>query len=170
MFLPNGILGGLARPGAAPEGPAVSADRTVDARSQQELRLARRRADVEIELAARRTLRADRPERRRQDDADQPDHRHAAAGFRADLCLATSDITALAPEERVRRGLVRTFQINSLFPHLTALESVTLAVCERRRVAQTWWRPLTAYRERDRRGLCHSGRAGLGAGVPPADP
>ena len=45
----------------------------------------------------------------------------------------------------MRLGLVRTFQINSLFPHLTALESVTLAVCERRRVAQTWWRQLTAY-------------------------
>ena len=34
---------------------------------------------------------------------------------------------------RVKRGLVRTFQINTLFPHLTALEAVTLAVCERRR-------------------------------------
>ena len=63
------------------------------------------------------------------------------------IFLGDEDITALAPEERVRRGLVRTFQINSLFPHLTALESVTLAVCERRRVAQTWWRQLTAYRD-----------------------
>ena len=63
------------------------------------------------------------------------------------IFLGDEDITALPPEERVRRGLVRTYQINSLFPHLTALESVTLAVCERRRVAQTWWRPLTAYRD-----------------------
>ncbi len=31
----------------------------------------------------------------------------------------------------MRRGLVRTFQINSLFPHLNPLEAVTLAVCER---------------------------------------
>jgi branched-chain amino acid transport system ATP-binding protein len=46
----------------------------------------------------------------------------------------------------VRLGLVRTYQINSLFPHLTALESVTLAVCERSGVAATWWRRLTAYR------------------------
>ena len=61
------------------------------------------------------------------------------------IFLGDEDITALPPEERVRRGLVRTFQINSLFPHLTALESVTLAVCERRRVAQNWWRQLTAY-------------------------
>jgi len=61
------------------------------------------------------------------------------------IVLGNDDITALPPDERVRLGLVRTFQINSLFPHLTALESVTLAVCERRRVAETWWRRLTAY-------------------------
>jgi branched-chain amino acid transport system ATP-binding protein len=61
------------------------------------------------------------------------------------ISLGDEDITAFAPEQRVQRGLVRTFQINSLFPHLTALESVTLAVCERRCVAQTWWRQLTAY-------------------------
>jgi branched-chain amino acid transport system ATP-binding protein len=63
------------------------------------------------------------------------------------IALGDQDITGLAPDERVRRGLVRTFQINSLFPHLTALESVTLAVCERRGVAQTWWRRLTGYRD-----------------------
>ena len=61
------------------------------------------------------------------------------------IYLADADITALAPEQRVRRGLVRTYQINSLFPHLTALESVTLAVCERTRVARTWWRQLADY-------------------------
>jgi branched-chain amino acid transport system ATP-binding protein len=61
------------------------------------------------------------------------------------IFLGGGDITALPPEERVRLGLVRTFQINALFPHLTALESVTLAVCERRKVAGTWWRKLTAY-------------------------
>jgi branched-chain amino acid transport system ATP-binding protein len=63
------------------------------------------------------------------------------------IVLGDDDITALPPEQRVRLGLVRTFQINALFPHLTALESVTLAVCERRKVARTWWRQLTAYRD-----------------------
>jgi ABC-type branched-subunit amino acid transport system ATPase component len=61
------------------------------------------------------------------------------------ILLDAEDITALSPDERVRRGLVRTYQVNSLFPHLTALESVTLVICERRRVAQTWWRQLPAY-------------------------
>jgi branched-chain amino acid transport system ATP-binding protein len=61
------------------------------------------------------------------------------------IVLDDADITALPPEQRVRRGLVRTYQINSLFPHLTALESVTLAVCERTRAASVWWRQLPAY-------------------------
>ncbi len=61
------------------------------------------------------------------------------------IFLGGDDITSLPPEARVQRGLVRTYQINSLFPQLSALEAVTLAVCERRRVARTWWRPLTAY-------------------------
>ncbi len=61
------------------------------------------------------------------------------------ILLDDTDITALPPEQRVRRGLVRTYQINSLFPHLTALESVTLAVCERSRAASVWWRQLDAY-------------------------
>src|ERR1700691_4613863 len=61
------------------------------------------------------------------------------------IFLEDIDITTLLPEQRVRRGLVRTYQVNSLFPHLTALESVTLAVCERTRVARTWSRQLNAY-------------------------
>jgi len=61
------------------------------------------------------------------------------------VILGGDDITMLPPEQRVRLGLVRTHQINSLFPNLTALESVTLAVCERRRVAQIWWQQLPAY-------------------------
>jgi branched-chain amino acid transport system ATP-binding protein len=63
------------------------------------------------------------------------------------IFLGADEITALAPEQRVRRGLVRTFQINTLFPHLNALEAVTLAVCERRGYANTWWRDLTAYKD-----------------------
>jgi branched-chain amino acid transport system ATP-binding protein len=61
------------------------------------------------------------------------------------IFLGESEITTLAPEERVKCGLVRTFQINTLFPHLSALEAVTLAVCERRGYAGSWWRKLPAY-------------------------
>jgi len=62
------------------------------------------------------------------------------------ILLGGEDITALRPEDRVRRGLVRTFQINSLFPHLNPLEAVTLTICERERYARTWWRNTAEYR------------------------
>jgi branched-chain amino acid transport system ATP-binding protein len=61
------------------------------------------------------------------------------------IALEEDDITALDPATRVKRGLVRTFQINTLFPNLSALEAVTLAVCERRGEAGTWWRSLPSY-------------------------
>jgi len=61
------------------------------------------------------------------------------------IFLGENEITTLRPEERVKCGLVRTFQINTLFPHLSALEAVTLAVCERRGYAGSWWRKLSAY-------------------------
>jgi branched-chain amino acid transport system ATP-binding protein len=63
------------------------------------------------------------------------------------ILLGDEDITRLEPQARVKRGLVRTFQINSLFPDLTALESVTLVVCERRGFSPNWWRELPYYRE-----------------------
>jgi branched-chain amino acid transport system ATP-binding protein len=61
------------------------------------------------------------------------------------IFLGDQEITALKPDERVKCGLVRTFQINTLFPHLSALEAVTLAVCERRGYAGSWWQELPAY-------------------------
>src|SRR3954466_3526803 len=61
------------------------------------------------------------------------------------ILLGGEDITGLRPEARVRRGLVRTFQINTLFPQLTALESVALTVLEREGHAHNWWRGLTRF-------------------------
>ena len=55
------------------------------------------------------------------------------------IILGGEDITTLLPQARVKRGLARTFQINSLFAHLNPLEAVTLAVCERRGIAARFW-------------------------------
>jgi ABC-type branched-subunit amino acid transport system ATPase component len=63
------------------------------------------------------------------------------------IFLGDRDITRLEPQARVKLGLVRTYQINTLFPDLTALEAVTLAVCERRGIAAIWWRELPSFRE-----------------------
>ena len=57
-----------------------------------------------------------------------------------EVFLAEERITSLAQHERVKRGLTRTFQITTLFPGLTVLESVVLAVCERKGVATRWRR------------------------------
>ncbi len=102
----------------APATPAL-ATRNINKRFGQ-LVVAR---DISIFGAARRTLCADRSERRRQDDADQPDDRHDPARQRPDHARARHEITALKPDQRVKRGLVRTFQINTLFPNLSALEA-----------------------------------------------
>jgi branched-chain amino acid transport system ATP-binding protein len=61
------------------------------------------------------------------------------------IILGEENITALGPDRRVKRGLARTFQINTLFPDLEPLEAVTLAVCERLGVAGIWWRRLTGF-------------------------
>jgi ABC-type branched-subunit amino acid transport system ATPase component len=61
--------------------------------------------------------------------------------------LNGAEVTDAPVAERVRRGLTRTFQINTLFPDLTPLEAVTLAISEREGVAGRFWRPLSANRE-----------------------
>jgi branched-chain amino acid transport system ATP-binding protein len=61
--------------------------------------------------------------------------------------LGAENITTLKPHHRVKRGLVRTFQINTLFPQLTALEAVVLAVSERLGLARNFWRGVTAFPE-----------------------
>ena len=63
-----------------------------------------------------------------------------------EIRLGDEAITDLDPELRVQRGLVRTFQINSLFPNLNPLEAVTLAICERKGISRTWLKPITSYR------------------------
>jgi branched-chain amino acid transport system ATP-binding protein len=61
------------------------------------------------------------------------------------IFMGDEEITAFRPEARVRRGLARTFQINTLFPQLTALESVTVAILERDGHAHNWWRGLRSF-------------------------
>jgi branched-chain amino acid transport system ATP-binding protein len=52
--------------------------------------------------------------------------------------MSAVDVTRVSAEERVRLGLVRTFQINSLFPKLTVAENVALGVSAH---ARADWRP-----------------------------
>ena len=54
--------------------------------------------------------------------------------------LGGQDITKLPQHERVKLGMTRTFQINTLFAGMTVLESVVLAICERRGLQKVWWK------------------------------
>ena len=62
------------------------------------------------------------------------------------ILLDGAEVTHLPQAARVKRGLVRTFQITALFRGLSVLENVTLAVRERLGVGGDWWRPAGAHR------------------------
>ncbi len=50
------------------------------------------------------------------------------------------DITARLPAELARRGIVRSFQVSAVFPHLTVLENVRLALQSRLGTSFHFWR------------------------------
>ena len=58
------------------------------------------------------------------------------------IVLEGQDITELAPHQRVRRGLVRTFQINQLFNSMTPLETLAMVVSQHQGLGGRWWQAL----------------------------
>jgi ABC-type branched-subunit amino acid transport system ATPase component len=56
------------------------------------------------------------------------------------IFLDGRDITGANVHGRVLRGLSRTFQINQLYPDLTPIETIGLAVSERLGRGGDWWR------------------------------
>jgi len=50
------------------------------------------------------------------------------------------DITTLAPADVARLGVVRSFQISAVFPHLTVLENVRIALQRKRGGSFDFWR------------------------------
>ncbi len=63
------------------------------------------------------------------------------------ILLGGDDITSLSQDARVKRGLGRTFQINTLFRGLPVLENVLLSVAERRGVGGQMFRFADSKRE-----------------------
>jgi branched-chain amino acid transport system ATP-binding protein len=62
------------------------------------------------------------------------------------IFLDGAEITSLPQAARVKRGLVRTFQVTQLFRGLSILENVTLAVCECRGLGGDMLRPAGHHR------------------------
>ncbi|MFM9972508.1 MAG: ABC transporter ATP-binding protein [Burkholderiales bacterium] len=75
-----------------------------------------------------------------------------------EIFLNGENITHTSQRARIQRGLGRTFQINTLFRGLTALDNVALAVAERRGEA---WNPIT--RASRKREVVDESRAQLAA-------
>jgi branched-chain amino acid transport system ATP-binding protein len=63
------------------------------------------------------------------------------------------DITRLKPAEVARMGLVRSFQISAVFPHLTSLENVRVALQRERGGSFDFWRGESLLKRYDERAM-----------------
>ena len=59
-----------------------------------------------------------------------------------EVLLDGQDVTRYSVKQRVAEGIVRTFQINTLFDSLTPIESVVIAICQRDKVAKPTFRAI----------------------------
>jgi branched-chain amino acid transport system ATP-binding protein len=71
------------------------------------------------------------------------------------------DITALKPADVARLGLVRSFQISAVFPHLTVLENVRIALQRRRGDSFDFWRGKGVLHGLDNRAMALLADVGL---------
>jgi branched-chain amino acid transport system ATP-binding protein len=63
---------------------------------------------------------------------------------RGRILFKGKDITAMRPADVARLGLVRSFQISAVFPHMTVLENVRVALQRERGGSLDFWRSAAA--------------------------
>jgi branched-chain amino acid transport system ATP-binding protein len=71
------------------------------------------------------------------------------------------DITRLKPADVARLGLVRSFQISAVFPHLTVVENVRIALQRQRGSSFDFWRSRRLLRAFDERAMALIADVGL---------
>src|SRR5262249_62175784 len=76
------------------------------------------------------------------------------------------DITHTRPAEVARLGMVRSFQISAIFPHLAVLENVRIALQRARGTSFDFWRSERVLSDLNRRALPLSQAAGLEPSTP----
>ena len=93
---------------------------------------------------------------------------HFLAPTRGRISFNGRDITGSRPADIARRGLVRSFQISAVFPHLTVLENVRIALQRRRGGSFDFWRAEAALDALNGRAVDLLEAVGLGgfAGLP----
>ena len=65
---------------------------------------------------------------------------HFLAPTRGQIFYNGREITGASPSNIARMGLVRSFQISAVFPHLTVLENVRIALQRKRGASFDFWR------------------------------
>ena len=93
---------------------------------------------------------------------------HFLAPTRGRISFNGRDITGSRPADIARKGLVRSFQISAVFPHLTVLENVRIALQRKRGSSLDFWRSARALDGLNGRALELLEAVGLGdfAGTP----
>ncbi|EJL53790.1 ABC-type branched-chain amino acid transport system, ATPase component [Rhizobium sp. CF122] len=77
------------------------------------------------------------------------------------ITLMDTDITKTAPDKVARMGLVRSFQISAVFPHLSVLDNVRVALQRPNNLSTQFWRPLSALDELNARAEQLLAKVGL---------
>ena len=74
-----------------------------------------------------------------------------------------TDITGRSPAELARCGIIRSFQVSAVFPHMTALENVRLGLQRKLGTSFHFWKPETSLAALDARAVELLDSVGLAA-------
>jgi branched-chain amino acid transport system ATP-binding protein len=88
---------------------------------------------------------------------------HFLAPTRGRILFNGRDITGLKPSAIARLGVVRSFQISAVFPHLTVLENVRIALQRQRGNSFDFWRSVRVLQALDARAREIIASVGLAA-------
>ena len=78
---------------------------------------------------------------------------HFLTPTRGQIFFNGEEITGSRPATIARKGLVRSFQISAVFPHLTVLENVRIALQRKRGLSFDFWRSERTLKEHDGRAV-----------------